>query len=157
MERVIVTTECYIHRGEEILFIHKGGKDLNTGKYLGIGGHLEKGESPTECIIREIYEETGIKKEELSNLRMRAVITFVNPVYEDEYIHLYEAEYTGTDDPALKPCDEGELKWIPVSEVYKLPVWEGDKKMFDEMFRDDRFFTMKLVYDGDDLKEVTVD
>ena len=157
MEKYIITTECYIRRGKDILFIHKGGNDLNSGKFLGIGGHLEKGESPTECMKREIYEETGIKIEELANLKMRAVITFVNPVYEDEYIHLYEAEYIGKDDPTLRPCDEGELKWIDKRDIYSLPIWEGDKRMFDEMFRDDRFFTMKLVYDGDDLKEVVVD
>ena len=164
MERFIITTECYIRRGDEILFIHKGGNDLNTGKFLGIGGHLEKGESPVDGIVREIEEETGIKRNELANLRMRAVITFINPVYGDEYIHLFEADYigskadrTGRKDPALAACDEGELKWIPKKDIYSLPIWEGDKRMFDEMFKDDNFFTMKLVYDGDDLKEVIVD
>ncbi|MCR5206584.1 MAG: NUDIX domain-containing protein [Lachnospiraceae bacterium] len=185
MEKFVLTTECYIRRGDEILFIHKGGNDLNTGKFLGIGGHLEKGESPMDGIVREIEEETGIKRDELSNLRMRAVITFINPVYGDEYIHLFEADYIGNvvnladdavnnegkgteylenaadspvrKDPALNACDEGELKWVLKKDVYSLPIWEGDKRMFDEMFKDDGFFTMKLVYDGDELKEVIVD
>ena len=156
MERFVITTECYIRRGDEILFIHKGGNDLNTGKFLGIGGHLEKGESPVDGIVREIEEETGIKRDELANLRMRAVITFINPVYGDEYIHLFEADYIGRKDPALNACDEGELKWIPKKDVYSLPIWEGDKRMFDELFKDDNFFTMKLVYDGDELKEVII-
>lgn len=155
------TTECYIRRGDEILFIHKGGNDLNTGIFLGIGGHLEKGESPVDGIVREIEEETGIRKDELANLIMRAVITFINPVYGDEYIHLFEADYTGDlasgKDPALNVCDEGELKWIPKEDVYSLPLWEGDRAMFDEMFKNDKFFTMKLVYDGDGLKKVIVD
>ena len=154
MEKFVITTECYIRRGDELLFIHKGGNDLNTGKFLGIGGHLEKGESPTEGIIREIEEETGIKKEDLSNLKMRAVITFINPTYGDEYIHLFEAEYTGEADPTLTKCDEGELIWVPKSDGYSLPIWEGDKAMFDVMFKDDEFFTLKLVYDGDDLTGV---
>ena len=154
MEKFVITTECYIRRGDELLFIHKGGNDLNTGKFLGIGGHLEKGESPTEGIIREIEEETGIKKEDLSNLKMRAVITFINPTYGDEYIHLFEAEYTGETDPTLTKCDEGELIWVPKSDVYSLPIWEGDKAMFDAMFMDDEFFTLKLVYDGDNLTGV---
>ena len=157
MERFIVTSECYIRRGDEILFIHKGGKDMNTGKFLGIGGHMEKGESPTDSVVREIYEETGISRDELSNLRMRAVITFINPVYEDEYIMLYEADYIGKEDPALRSCDEGKLKWVNKEDIYSLPLWEGDKRMFDEMFKDDRFFTMKLMYDGDVLKDVVVD
>ena len=154
MEKFVITTECYIRRGDELLFIHKGGNDLNTGKFLGIGGHLEKGESPTEGIIREIEEETGIKKEDLSNLKMRAVITFINPTYGDEYIHLFEAEYTGETDPTLTDCDEGELIWVSKSDVYSLPIWEGDKAMFDAMFKDDEFFTLKLVYDKDDLTGV---
>lgn len=154
MEKFVITTECYIRRGDELLFIHKGGNDLNTGKFLGIGGHLEKGESPTEGIIREIEEETGIKKEDLSNLKMRAVITFINPTYGDEYIHLFEAEYTGETDPTLTDCDEGELIWVPKSDVYSLPIWEGDKAMFDAMFKDEEFFTLKLVYDKDDLTGV---
>jgi len=157
MEKFVITTECYIRRGDEILFIHKGGNDLNTGKFLGIGGHLEKGESPVDGMVREIEEETGIKRDELENLKMRAIITFINPVYGDEYIHLFEADYIGKNDPALTNCDEGELKWIPKKDVYSLPIWEGDKKMFDEMFKDDNFFTMKLIYDGDDLKEIIVD
>ena len=156
MERFVITTECYIRRGDEILFIHKGGNDLNTGKFLGIGGHLERGESPVDGIVREIEEETGIKRDELANLRMRAVITFINPVYGDEYIHLFEADYIGRKDPVLNACDEGELKWIHKKDVYSLPIWEGDKRMFDEMFKDDNFFTMKLVYDGDELKEVII-
>ena len=157
VEGYIITTECYIRRGDEILFIHKGGTDMNSGKFLGIGGHFEKGESPVECIVREINEETGIKREELSNLKMRAIITFVNPKYEDEYIYLFEADYTGKEDPALRACDEGELKWVNRKDVFDLPVWEGDKRMFEEMFKDNEFFTMKLVYDGDDLEKVIVD
>ena len=154
MEKFVITTECYIRRGDEILFIHKGGNDLNTGKFLGIGGHLEKGESPTEGIVREIEEETGIRSDELKNLKMRAVITFINSTYGDEYIHLFEAEYIGEKEPSLTKCDEGKLKWIPKKDVYSLPIWEGDKAMFDEMFKDDEFFTLKLVYDGDDLTGV---
>ena len=154
MEKFVITTECYIRRGDEILFIHKGGNDLNTGKFLGIGGHLEKGESPTEGIVREIEEETGIRSDELKKLKMRAVITFINSTYGDEYIHLFEAEYIGEKEPSLTKCDEGELKWIPKKDVYSLPIWEGDKAMFDEMFKDDEFFTLKLVYDGDDLTGV---
>ena len=128
--------------------------DENKDKWIGIGGKFEESESPEDCAVREIEEETGIKKEDLSNLKMRAVITFINPTYGDEYIHLFEAEYTGETDPTLTDCDEGELIWVPKSDVYSLPIWEGDKAMFDAMFMDDEFFTLKLVYDGDNLTGV---
>ncbi|MCQ2504610.1 MAG: NUDIX domain-containing protein [Saccharofermentans sp.] len=149
-----ITTQCYIRRDSDVLFIHKGRNDMNTGKYLGIGGHLEEGEAPAECIVREIFEETGIKETELSKLRMRAVITFVNSVYEDEYIILYEAEYTGNEDPALRSCSEGELKWVDRRDIYDLPIWEGDKYIFDKFFESTDFFELKLIYDKDVLKEV---
>lgn len=149
-----ITTQCYIRRDSDVLFIHKGRNDMNTGKHLGIGGHLEEGEAPAECIVREIFEETGIKETELSKLRMRAVITFVNSVYEDEYIILYEAEYTGNEDPALRSCSEGELKWVDRRDIYDLPIWEGDKYIFDIFFESTDFFELKLIYDKDVLKEV---
>lgn len=151
MSRFNITTECYIRRGDEILFIHKGRNDMNTGKYLGIGGHLEEGESPNECIVREIEEETGIRADEITGLRMRAVITFVNTVYEDEYIHLYEAEYIGTEDPSTRYCGEGELEWINKADIYSLPIWEGDRVMFDKMLESPDFFELKLTYDKDIL------
>ncbi len=154
MARFNITTQCYIRRDSDVLFIHKGRNDMNTGKYLGIGGHLEEGEAPAECIVREIFEETGIKETELSKLRMRAVITFVNSVYEDEYIILYEAEYTGNEDPALRSCSEGELKWVDKRDIYDLPIWEGDKYIFDKFFESTDFFELKLIYDKDVLKEV---
>ena len=154
MARFNITTQCYIRRDSDVLFIHKGRNDMNTGKYLGIGGHLEEGEAPAECIVREIFEETGIKETELSKLRMRAVITFVNSVYEDEYIILYEAEYTGNEDPALRSCSEGELKWVDRRDIYDLPIWEGDKYIFDKFFESTDFFELKLIYDKDVLKEV---
>ena len=151
MEGFNITTECYIRRDSDVLFIHKGRNDMNTGKYLGIGGHLEKGEAPDDCMVREIFEETGIRPEELKDLKMRGVVTFINSKYEDEYIHLFEAEYIGSEDPASRECEEGSLEWVNIDKVYDLPLWEGDKKIFDELFGTDKFFSLKLIYDGDFL------
>ena len=151
-----ITTECYIRRGNDILFIHKGRNDMNTGKYLGVGGHMEPGESPVDCILREIEEETGIRECELKDLKMRAVITFINPVYGDEYIHLFEAEYIGEEDPSKRECDEGEFEWVSKENILSLPMWEGDIVMFEQLFKDDEFFNLKLIYDGALLKETKI-
>ena len=82
---------------------------------------------------------------------MRGVVTFINSKYEDEYIHLFEAEYIGSEDPASRECEEGSLEWVNIDKVYDLPLWEGDKKIFDELFGTDKFFSLKLIYDGDFL------
>ena len=156
MEGFNITTECYIRRDSDVLFIHKGRNDMNTGKYLGIGGHLEEGESPDDCMVREIYEETGIRPEELRGLKMRGMVTFINSKYEDEYICLFEAEYTGKEDPSQRPCDEGKLEWVNKDKIYDLPLWEGDREFFGPLFGSDRFFSMKLIYDGDLLKETKI-
>lgn len=151
-----ITTECYIRRGDDMLFILKGRDDMNTGKYLGVGGHMEIGESPVDCILREIEEETGIVSSELKDLKMRAVITFINPKYGDEYIHLFEAEYIGSEDPALRTCDEGEFKWVNIRDIPSLPMWEGDMVMFEQLLNTKEFFSLKLIYDGDFLKETKI-
>ncbi len=151
-----ITTECYIRRGDDMLFILKGRDDMNTGKYLGVGGHMEIGESPVDCILREIEEETGIVSSELKDLKMRSVITFINPKYGDEYIHLFEAEYIGSEDPALRTCDEGEFKWVNIRDIPSLPMWEGDMVMFEQLLNTKEFFSLKLIYDGDFLKETKI-
>ena len=151
-----ITTECYIRRGDDMLFILKGRDDMNTGKYLGVGGHMEIGESPVDCILREIEEETGIVSSELKDLKMRSVITFINPKYGDEYIHLFEAEYIGSEDPALRTCDEGEFKWVNIRDIPSLPMWEGDMVMFEQLLNTKDFFSLKLIYDGDFLKETKI-
>ena len=151
-----ITTECYIRRGDDMLFILKGRDDMNTGKYLGVGGHMEIGESPVDCILREIEEETGIVSSDLKDLKMRSVITFINPKYGDEYIHLFEAEYIGSEDPALRTCDEGEFKWVNIRDIPSLPMWEGDMVMFEQLLNTKEFFSLKLIYDGDFLKETKI-
>ena len=152
-----LTTLCYIDRGDDILFIHKGEKDdPNCGKYLGVGGHIEAGESPEECCIREVYEESGIVATELSRFRYRGVVTFVSDKYGVEYMHVFTATYVGCREIVPGSCDEGELMWIPKSDIYGLPVWEGDKIMFDCLYREDtpELFSLRLEYKGDKLVDV---
>jgi len=150
-----ITTLCYITRKDtgDILFIVKGRTgDPNNGKWLGIGGHVEKDESPDECIVREICEESGISRDMLTKLELRGLITFVSDKYPTEYMHVYEGEVE--DGQGVKvSCDEGELIWVAKDRIRDLPVWEGDKIMFDRLYDDDSFFSYKFRYEGEVLSE----
>ena len=150
---MILTTLCYIEKDDCYLMLHRVKKevDVNKGKWIGVGGKFEKDESPDECLLREVEEETGLT---LLAYRMRGILTFQSTGWESEYIFLYTAdEYKGE----LKECSEGTLKWVPKDEIGKLNLWEGDK-IFLEYLKEDRpFFSMKLSYDKDVLKEVRVD
>lgn len=153
-----LTTLCYLTKGDNVLFIVKGAtskniSNMNVGKYLGVGGHLEQGESPVECAFREIYEETGIKKEDIDDLRLRGVATFINDSCDNEVMYIYKGEYIGQDDPCPGNCDEGILTWVPVTGIYDIPIWEGDKEIFRLLFDDikEQVFEIKLTYSKDNL------
>ena len=146
---MINSTLCYIENdSSEYLMLHRVKKkdDMNQDKWLGVGGKFEDRESPEECVLREVFEETGLT---LTDYRYRAVITFSSDRWETEYMHLFTATgYEGT----LKDCNEGNLEWVPKAKVQELPIWEGDKLFFRLI--DDRespFFSLKLHYEGDTL------
>nr|MBQ6241649.1 8-oxo-dGTP diphosphatase [Lachnospiraceae bacterium] len=141
------TTLCYIRRGDEYLMLHRVKKDhdLNHGKWVGIGGKFEAGESPEDCLLREVREETGLT---LTQYRFRGIITFVSDEWGTEYMHLFTADgFTGE----LTDTSEGILRWIPESEMDALPQWEGDRIFFRLVREDAPFFSLKLCYRGDDL------
>ncbi len=137
-----LTTLCYIERDQSWLMLHriKKSHDENAGKYIGIGGHLEPDESPEECIVREAREETGL---ELTDLKLRGVITFILPDWGNELTFLYTAHALG--EPKTE-CAEGVLKWVPVEEVLSLPLWEGDKVFLPLLRTRSDCFTLKLIY-----------
>lgn len=146
------TTLCYISDGNEWLFIHKKRKnDPNKDKYLGIGGHIEEGETNEECIVREIYEETGIiASESLSNLNQLGVVNFYSDKYGYEEMNVFTADFNGERKQIISECNEGELKWIDKKEAYNLPIWEGDKLIFDMLLEGTKF-EMTLCYEGEKL------
>ena len=148
-----LTTLCYIERKDSYLMMHrvKKEKDINKDKWIGVGGHFEEGESPEECLLREVKEETGL---ELKSWKFRGIITFVTDIYEPEYMFLYTAtEYDGE----ITDCNEGTLEWVKKSDVYDLPIWEGDKVFFRLLEEEREFFSLKLRYEGDKLVEVVLD
>lgn len=151
IERIamINTTLCYIEKDNKYLMLHRTKKenDVNEGKWIGVGGKFEKDETPEECLLREVKEETGLV---LTEYKLRAVITFISDSWETEYMYLFTAnEFTGE----LITCDEGELKWVEKDRILNLNIWEGDKIFLKKMIEEDNFFTLKVVYEGDKLVE----
>lgn len=148
------TTLCYIERDSKYLMLHRTKKqnDLNHDKYIGIGGHVEEGESPYDCIKREIFEETGFTL--TSELKYRGIVTFVSDECEGEYMHLFKA--VGIQGEPHE-CDEGVLEWVPKSKLYELQMWEGDRIFLSLLDTDCPFFSLKLNYKGDTLISHTLD
>ena len=149
-----MTTLCYIENNDCYLMLHrtKKKKDVNKDKWIGVGGHAEGNETPQECLLREVKEETGLS---LTSYKFRGLITFISDEYEAEMMCLFTADgYTGE----LITCDEGELKWVKKSEVPQLPTWEGDAQFLKLLLEDEkRFFAMKLRYEGERLVEKSVE
>ena len=143
---MINTSLCYIERGEQYLMLHRVKKqnDQNHDKWIGIGGKFEPGESPEDCVLREVREETGLT---LTHWRYCGIVTFVLADWT-EYMHLFCADgFEGT----LRECDEGVLEWIDKKKLFDLQQWEGDKIFLRLMDMRVPFFSLKLVYEGDAL------
>ena len=183
-----LTTLCYIENGDSYLMLHRVSKknDLNAGKWIGVGGHFEGQETPDECLIREVREETGLI---LTSYKMRGIVTFISGRGTSEYMFLFTAdgfvpagetnenccEPVGTTDKPccksdeasptptpldilLSECSEGELAWIRKKDVPSLNLWEGDRIFLNLLLTRDDFFLLKLVYDENDrLTEAVLD
>lgn len=145
-----MTTLCYIEQEGKYLMLHRVKKhhDINAGKWIGVGGHVENGETPEECLLREVKEETGLV---LTAYRLRGLVTFLSDVCEPELMCVFTADAF---DGEMIECDEGELAWVDKSEVLALPTWEGDHVFLERLLSgDERFFSIKLRYEGDKLVE----
>ena len=138
------TTLCYIENNDKYLMLHRIKKqnDMNEGKWIGVGGQ----ETPEECLVREVKEETGFT---LTSYKFRGLVTFINNECESELMCVFTADgYTGE----LIECNEGELCWIDKNTVPELPAWEGDKVFLALLLSgEERFFSIKLQYEGDKL------
>lgn len=141
-----LSTLCYIERDNKYLMLHRTVKknDVNKDKWIGVGGHFEADESPEECLLREVKEETGYT---LTSYRYRGLVTFVSGNGVTEYMSLFTAD--GFEGKPI-PCDEGELEWVDIDEIDNLNIWEGDKIFFGLLAEERAFFSLNLVYDGHD-------
>ena len=147
------TTLCYIEKENKYLMLHRISKkkDGNKDKWIGVGGHFEKGESPEECLLREVKEETGL---ELTSYQFRGIVTFISDEWPDEYMCLYTADrYTGD----IGNCDEGELVWVEKEKIMDLNIWEGDKIFLKLLMENQPFFSLKLVYEEGSLIQAVLD
>lgn len=147
-----LTTLCYIEKDDCYLMLHRIKKknDINKDMWIGVGGHFEQDESPEECLLREVKEETGLT---LTSYRMRGVITFISDESETEYMFLYTADqFEGN----LRECDEGELEWIQKDQLVNLNFWTGDEIFFKLIRDDEPVFTLKLQYAGKRLLEAVL-
>ena len=144
-----LTTLCYIEKDGCYLILHRTKKqhDENGDKWIGVGGKFEYGESPEECALREVKEETGLT---MLDPRFRGLVTFVSDEWGVEYMHLFTcSHFTGT----LTDCDEGELVWLSKGELLTKKLWEGDKLFLRALDERSDFFTLKLRYEGETLVE----
>ncbi len=146
------TTLCYIEKDGCYLLLHRIKKehDVNRDKWIGVGGGFEDRESPEDCLLREVREETGLT---LTSYRLRGVITFITDRWQTEYMFLYTADgFTGE----LADCDEGVLEWVPKTQMYELPIWEGDEIFLRLLETEEPFFSLKLVYCKDQLQKAVL-
>ena len=143
---------CYIEKDNQYLMLHrvKKGNDENHDKWIGVGGKFEHGESPEDCILREVWEETGYT---LTSWKYRGIITFVYGEDTVEYMSLFTADgFEG----APTDCDEGVLEWVAKDRVLELNLWEGDRIFFWLLEEREEFFSLKLVYNKQDVLEQAV-
>ncbi len=148
-----LTTLCYIEKDNCYLMLHRVSKknDINKDKWIGVGGHFMANESPEDCLLREVKEETGLT---LTSYRFRGIVTFITDELEEaEYMHLYTAdEFEGS----LVPCNEGTLEWVPKQDIYNLNLWEGDFIFHRLLDENAPFFSLKLSYKGNQLADAVL-
>ena len=144
---VYETVTCYLRRGDRILLLFRDKKevDINKNKWIGVGGHIEEGETPVDAVIREVKEETNY---DLVEYAKKAIIIF-NFGKEIEIMHLFVSrKFKGRLNP---DCNEGELEWIDISELPNIPMWDGDRIFLPLVLNDSPFFEMVLYYKGEQL------
>lgn len=149
---IINSSLCYIEKDGRYLMLHRVKKknDINKDKWIGVGGRFEEGESPYDCVRREVNEETSLT---LNKPIYRGIVTFVMGDVT-ELMHLFTCtDFSGE----VGECNEGELEWVDIPDVVKLPIWEGDKVFLRLLSDNAPFFSLKLKYNGDVLVETVLE
>lgn len=153
--RMLNTSLCYLERDGAYLMLHRVKKehDMNKDKWIGVGGKFEAFESPEDCVLREVREETGVT---LTSWRYRGIVTFILDELT-EYMHLFTANDWQGEMIRGEDCAEGVLEWVPKEKVSALPIWEGDR-IFLRLLEEERpFFSLKLCYEHDTLTRAVLD
>lgn len=143
---VEVTTLCYLEQNDQYLMLYRNKRknDINGGKWIGVGGHLIEGETIEECLLREVYEETGLT---LLSYQLRGILYFdIDGIEEKSYLFTAN-QFVGE----LKDCDEGELHWVDKDKIKALNLWKGDYLFLDKIVNENEYFEMELIYKMDQL------
>ena len=147
-----LATLCYVRKKDQTLMIHRIKKenDVHEGKWNGLGGKFLPGESPEQCVIREVKEESGLK---IKNPELKGFLTFPKFIKNvDWYVFVYEAhQFTGK----LIESAEGNLEWIYNNDLLQLNLWEGDRHFFKWM-EEKKFFSAKFYYEDGNLSDFSV-
>jgi len=148
-----LATLCYIEKQNQYLMLHRTKKenDIHKGMYVGLGGKFEAGESPENCVVREVFEESGLQ---IKNPKLRGILTFPkNFNKEDWYVFLFVAtEFTGE----VRFCKEGELVWIDKDKLDELPMHEGDRYFVEWLEKYNGIFSVKYIYENSTLKDYQI-
>jgi len=146
-------TLCYVEKDDHYLMLHRIKKknDIHEGLWVGLGGKFEAGESPEDCVIREVFEESGLQ---IQNPKLRGILTFPSGFDADDwYVFLFTAtEFTGE----IKPCEEGELSWVRKDRLNSLPMYAGDSHFLSWLEKYTEIFSAKFIYEGRTLKDYTL-
>ncbi len=144
---MLLATLCYLHQDGHTLMLHRVKKenDIHAGKWNGLGGKFEAGETPEECVIREVKEESGL---DIRNPKLVGLLMFPQFKGADWYVFTFTADEC---EGELIESNEGHLQWIPDAQVESLPLWESDH-IFLPWIREGKFFSAKFVYEGEEMK-----
>ena len=159
MKTLVNTTLCYIEKDACYLMLHRTKKenDYNHDKWIGIGGKFENGESPEDCVIREVNEETGLTILP-ENLEYCGIVTFVDesqPEAYTEFMHVFRTRsFSGQ---LLEECSEGNLEWVPIAKLKEIPHWPADEIFYDFLAENHSFFSLKVIYKNNVLIETKLD
>ena len=146
MTERILATLCYAVRGNQVLLLHRT-KEPNLGLWVAPGGKLEYDESPEECALRELEEETGLRGYAPA---LRGIITEVSPRADYQWLIFIFVTHQISEpvtDPERTDCPEGKLAWVPIPQVTQLSIPEADAIFFPHVIGDGPLFRAKFVYD----------
>jgi 8-oxo-dGTP diphosphatase len=144
---MLLATLCYLKHDGQTLMLHRTKRkdDIHAGKWNGLGGKFEPGESPEECVIREVREESGLA---IVDPKLCGLLMFPGFKGQDWYIFVFTAQkFSGE----MRENEEGYLKWIPDAEMESLALWPSDL-IFLPWIREGKFFSAKFIYEGEEMK-----
>ena len=142
---MILATLCYVKHNGKTLMVHRNKKpnDIHEGKWNGLGGKFEAGETPEMCIKREVHEESGVS---IQNPHLHGLLAFTNFKGDDWYVFVFTA--AGFDGELSATSPEGKLEWVDDDKLTNLNLWESDH-IFLPWVNDGKFFSAKFDYTGD--------